>query len=455
MIIVDRALAQRQRDGNPIRVGMVGAGAMGKAIALQIQTRAAGIELVALANRTLDHARQAFLSAGVDKADIAVVDSAAALDAAVRAGRKAITDDALLVCATDSIDVLIEVTGAVEFGAQVVTAAIDHGRTVITMNAELQGTVGPILRHRADRAGVLITDSDGDQPGVMMNLHRFVEGLGLTCVLLGNMKGLQDAYRNPTTQEGFAKAHHLSPQMAASFADGTKMSFEMSLVANATGLRAGTLGLYGPDATSVYEAADLFAPHLDQLLDGGLVDYVVGAQPGPGVFALGYHDDPEQRRWLQLYKLGDGPLYTFYTPYHLCHLEVPNTIGRVVLFGDPVVTPDAGHVVEVVATAKRDLRTGEVIDAIGWYMTYGQCENADQAAAADYLPMGVAEGCTLIRDVAKDSVLTLADVRLPEGRLIDLLRDEQRRLIPPVPLARGRKIGGAGTPSPEAVPAAR
>lgn len=431
MIIIDRALASRQREGSPISVAMVGAGAMGKAIALQLLTRTPGIELVAIANRTLDNACEAFIAAGVQRDDIAVVESRDELDRATETGRRAVTTDWRLLCDFDRADALLEVTGAVEHGAHVVRRAIDRGRTVITMNAELQGTVGPILRQHADRAGVLLTDSDGDQPGVMMNLYRFVEGLGLRCVLLGNMKGLQDAYRNPTTQEGFAKAHHLTPHMAASFADGTKMSFEMALVANATGLRAGCLGLYGPPATSVYEAADLFSPHADQMLETGLVDYVVGAQPGPGVFALGYHDDPEQRRWLQLYKLGDGPFYTFYTPYHLCHLEVPNTIARAVIFGDPVVTPDAGHVVDVVATAKRDLRAGERIDAIGWYTTYGQCENAVDAAAADHLPMGVAEGCTLRVDIPKDTVLSYSDVVLPEGRLIDRLRDEQRRAIPP------------------------
>jgi predicted homoserine dehydrogenase-like protein len=328
----------------------------------------------------------------------------------------------------DGIDAVLEVTGAVEFGANVVLAAIEHGHHVVTMNAELQGTVGPALKNHADRAGVILTDSDGDQPGVIMNLYRFVQGIGVRPVLAGNMKGLQDAYRNPATQEGFARAHHLTPHMAASFADGTKMSFEMSLVANATGLRAGQLGLYGPDATSVYEAADLFAPHMDQMLSTGLIDYVVGAQPGPGVFVLGHHDDPEQRRWLQLYKLGDGPLYTFYTPYHLCHLEAPTTVARAVLFGDVAIAPDAGHVVDVVASAKRDLRSGEAIDAIGCYTTYGQCENAETAAAAGYLPMGVAEGCTLVHDVPRDQVLTYDDVELPGGRLVDRLREEQSNL---------------------------
>src|SRR3712207_1507064 len=166
----------------------------------------------------------------------------------------------------------------------------------------------------------------------------------------------------------------------------------MALVANATGLRAARRGLYGHHAGHVTEAPGLY-PH-DELIEIGLVDYLVGAEPAPGVFCLGYQDDPFQQRWLELYKLGDGPIYTFYTPYHLCHLEGPTTVARAVLFRDAAVAPDAGHVVDVVANAKRDLQAGEVLDGIGFYMTYGVCENADVAAAEQLLPMGLAEDAT-------------------------------------------------------------
>jgi predicted homoserine dehydrogenase-like protein len=220
--------------------------------------------------------------------------------------------------------------------------------------------------------------------------------------------------------------------MATSFADGTKVSFEMAIVANATGLQVGRRGMYGPDCADVQDAAGLFP--LDQMLDGGLVDYVVGAEPAPGVFVLGHQEHPVQRRYLELYKLGKGPIYTFYTPYHLCHLEAPLSLARAVLFGDPVVAPAGGPVVEVVAAAKRDLRAGEVLDGLGWYMTYGLCENAATAVADDLLPIGVAEGCRLHTDIPQDQVLTRADVELPRGRTRDRLRTEQEALwgSPPV-----------------------
>jgi predicted homoserine dehydrogenase-like protein len=422
MIIVDRALAEREAAGDPIRVGMVGAGAMGRMIALQIATVVPGMQIVAVANRTPDNAVAALRRAGHE--DVVYAGSAAQIATAAERNAVAVTDDARLLSEVDQIDVILECTGAVDFAAGVVLDAIAAGKHVVTMNAELQGTVGPLLAARAKAAGVVLTDSDGDQPGVIMNLYRFVRGIGVRPVLAGNMKGLQDEYRNPTTQEGFARRNGLSANMATSFADGTKMSFEMAIVANATGLRVRPGGMLGPDCASVYDAAGFWP--VDELLDGpGLVDYVVGATPAPGVFVLGHQDEPAQRHWLRMYKLGDGPIYTFYTPYHLCHLEAPFSIARAALFGDAAVAPDAGHVVDVVARAKCDLKAGETLDGIGYYLTYGVCENVAITRRERMLPMGLSEGCVLTRDIPRDAYITYDDVKVPSGRLIDKLRAEQ------------------------------
>ena len=423
MIIVDRALEARAAAGRPIRVGMIGAGFMGRGVANQIVNSVPGMELVAVSNRGVAAARRAYAEAGV--AEVVEVTSVAALEDAIGRGRPAVTADALLLCAAGNIDALVDVTGDVEFGAAVTMAAIEHGKHVVSMNAELDGTVGPILKEYADRAGVILTAADGDQPGVQMNLFRFVKSIGLTPLLCGNIKGLQDPYRTPTTQKGFAEKWGQNVNMVTSFADGTKISFEQAIVANGTGMRVARRGMYGYD----------HAGHVDELTKrydvdelralGGIVDYVVGSKPGPGVFVFGTHDDPKQRHYLNLYKLGEGPLYSFYTPYHLCHFEVPLSVARAVLFGDPVLQPLGAPLVDVVATAKRDLAAGEVIDALGGYMTYGQCENAEPSRDGRLLPMGLAVGCTLRRAVAKDAVLTYDDVTLPPGRLSDRLRAEQ------------------------------
>ncbi|MEZ5216562.1 MAG: hypothetical protein R2715_08215 [Ilumatobacteraceae bacterium] len=242
--------------------------------------------------------------------------------------------------------------------------------------------------------------------------------------MLGSIKGLQDEYRTPTTQEGFAKQWGQNVNMVTSFADGSKVSFEQAIVANALGLTVHKRGMLGQDHDGhVDELTTKY--DLDELRElGGVVDYVE-VRPGPGVFCLAEHPDAEQQHYLKLFKLGDGPLYSFYTPYHLCHLEVPNTIGRVVDFADATGEPLDGPTVEVRAVAKRDLRAGDSLDDYGGYDTYGQAVARREMAEGNYLPEGVVLGCKLTRDVAKDEVLTYADVELPEGRLVDRLRAEQ------------------------------
>jgi predicted homoserine dehydrogenase-like protein len=425
MFIVDRELERLAQTGKPIRVGMVGAGFMARGIARQMLQYTKGIELAAISNRRPEIARDAYAASG--ETDVMFVSSVTALDQCIDRGQRAVTDDPMLLCDCDGIDVILEVTGAVEFAAHVVMRAIGHGKHVVMMNAELDGTIGPILKRYADQAGVIITNTEGDQPGVIMNLYRWVKGLGIRPVLCGNIKGLHDPYRNPTTQEGFARKWGMKAPMVTSFADGTKISFENAIVANATGMRVAKRGMYGPvvePGTPIQQAVDWYPK--EALLDGsGIVDYCVGAMPNPGVFVLGTTEDETEIHYLSLYKMGPGPLYCFYWPYHLCHFEVPNTVARAAIFRDAAIAPLAGPCVDVVAAAKRDLRSGEIIDGLGYYMTYGLCENAGTVHADRLLPIGLAEGCRLKRDVLRDRVLSYDDIEVPPGRLCDALRLEQ------------------------------
>ncbi|WP_226351986.1 MULTISPECIES: NAD(P)H-dependent oxidoreductase [unclassified Pseudonocardia] len=426
MLILDTALAKRAAENRPIRVGLVGAGFMGRGLVNQIVNSTPGMDVVAIANRTVATGVRAYTEAGLEPVEVS---STAQVEAMIAKGVPAVLGDAFALLAAENIDVLVDVTGAVEFGARVTVAAIERGLPVVTMNAELDGTVGPLLAHRARAAGVVLTGADGDQPGVQANLLRFVKGIGVTPLVAGNIKGLQDEYRTPTTQQAFAEKWGQDPYMVTSFADGTKVSFEQAIVANAFGFTVGKRGMYGRDhAGHVDELTQAY--DVDELRElGGVVDYVVGAKPGPGIYVLGTHDDPKQRHYLNLYKLGEGPLYSFYTPYHLCHFEVPNTIVRAVDFADAALSPPAGQRVDVVATAKQDLRAGHTLDGLGGYDTYGVAEASPVTRSERLLPMGVAEGCTLTRDVAKDAVLTYDDVTLPPGRLVDVLREEQEKLF--------------------------
>jgi predicted homoserine dehydrogenase-like protein len=330
---------------------------------------------------------------------------------------------------SSEVDVVVDVTGSVEFGAQVAFESFKHGKDVVLMNAELDATIGPIMQTYAEKNGVIFSACDGDEPGLQINLYRWVTGLGLTPRVIGNIKGLQDPYRNPTTQKGFAEKWNQNPAMVTSFADGSKISFEQAIVANATGFAVQSRGMsrgkeYRDD---VMKIGSLYNVNEIRKL-GGIVDYVVGT-PLTKIYVLAEHPDPKQQHYLSLYKMGDGPLYSFFTPYHLVHFEVPAAIARVALFRDSLAKPLGGPVVEVCAVAKRDLNAGEVLDDYGMYMTYGEAVNADEMCSQRYLPEGLVEGCLLKRDVPRDCVISYDDVTLPSGRLADRLRAEQYRVF--------------------------
>src|SRR5437870_8690513 len=311
----DTVLAQRESDGNPVRVAMVGAGVTARMIALQLATPIPGMRLVAIANRTVEQATQAFSNAGVSEAE--VVSDLGRLEENIDKGRASVVEEPNLVCQARNIDVIVEVTGTVEFGAHVASAAIRHRKHVVLVNAELDSTVGPILKFHAERAGVVLTNTDGDEPGVAMTLLRYLRSVGLKPVAAGNLKGLVDHYRTPETQRGFAERYGQNPQKAASFADATKLSMEATILANATGFRVGRRGMYGPACADVRELATRLPA--EAMLAGGLVDYALDAAPYTGAFVIVHEPDPAKQRLLAYGKMGDGPFYVFYTPFHLPH----------------------------------------------------------------------------------------------------------------------------------------
>jgi predicted homoserine dehydrogenase-like protein len=425
MIIVDRALKAREEQGKPIRVGMIGAGFMGQGLTNQITNSVPGMRMAAVYNRKPERAVGVYEYAGCE--NVARLDGQTAVDEAIRRGAPVVAEDPFTICRSPEIDVVLDVTGSVEFGARIILEAFKHGKSVVLMNAEVDATIGPILRVYGRQHGQILSACDGDEPGVQMNLYRWVKGLGLIPRAMVNVKGLQDRYRNPTTQQGWAERWGQNAAMVTSFADGSKISFEQSIVANATGFKVRSRGMSRGIA---FEGSIMDAPKLydiDELREvGGIVDYTVGPSLIK-VFCLAEHTDPKQRHYLNLYKMGEGPLYPFWIPYHLVHFEAPNAIARVVLFGDELAPPLDGPVVEVCAVAKRDLKAGEVLDEYGMYMTYGEAVNVDEMSAQQYLPEGLVEGCTLLRDIAKDQPLSYRDVRLPEGRIADQLRAEQYR----------------------------
>ncbi len=423
-MILDTALRELETARRPVRVGMIGAGATGRAIALQLGTPVPGVRLVAIANRTAEHGERAFREAGVER--WRHVDSVHEAEAAIARGLPVLTEDPSVLTQCETIDVLLEVTGTVEPAARVVLDAFTHGKHVVLVNAELDSLLGPIIKDRADKAGVVVTHTDGDEPGVAMTLLRYLRTLGLRPVAAGNIKGMVDYYRTPETQRAFAEKHDQDAKKVTSFADSTKLSMEATVLSNATGFHVGRRGMYGPACGYVREMANLLPA--DQMLETGLVDYALGAAPHTGAFVIVHEDSPLKKVQLAYYKLGEGPFYVFYTPFHLPHIQIASTIGRAAIHRDPTVAPIGGPVCEVVAVAKRNLKAGERLDGIGGFCTYGLVDNAVAARATAALPIGLSDGRVLRRDVAKDEVLSFNDVdAAPEGIVEALWREQNAR----------------------------
>jgi len=372
---IDTILQKLEYEGRSVRVGMVGAGATGRAIALQLGTPVPGMRLVAVANRTPGNAERALREGGF--AEWAFAESALDAEKKIASGTPVLATDPFVLTACKAIDVLIEVTGTVEPAAHVVLDAIHHRKHVVLVNAELDSLIGPILKAKADEAGVILTHTDGDEPGVAMTLLRYLRTLGLRVVAAGNIKGMVDHYRNPDTQRAFAEKHDQDVKKVTSFADSTKLSMEATVLANATGFHVGRRGMHGPACGYVREVANLLPA--DQMLQTGLVDYALGAAPHTGAFVIIYEESALKKTQLAYYKLGDGPFFVFYTPFHLPHLQIASTIGRAALLRDATVAPIGGPVCEVAAVAKRDLKAGERLDGIGGFCTYGLVDNVSSA----------------------------------------------------------------------------
>jgi predicted homoserine dehydrogenase-like protein len=186
--------------------------------------------------------------------------------------------------------------------------------------------------------------------------------------------------------------------------------------------------MFGPACAHVSEMASRLPAEL--MLQGGLVDYALGAAPHTGAFVIVHEPDRSKQSQLAYYKMGDGPFYVFHTPFHLPHIQLASTIARAVLARDATVAPAGRPVCEVVTIAKQDLTAGTVLDGVGGFTCYGLIDNAPAARRDDALPMGLSEGCRLLRDLARDQPIRSADVERPAGRQADALWAEQAALWP-------------------------
>jgi predicted homoserine dehydrogenase-like protein len=407
-------------DSTPrIGVGVVGTGYFGAGLLRRISLLE-GLEPRVAANRTLERAQAAYQRAGVARDRIVATNDVAEAQAAIDTGRYVATTNLLLPCALRGIDVIAEATGDLLVGASVALAAIEAGKHLVAANSDVQATLGPILKVFADRAGVVYTDIEGDEPGLLKTLFDYAIDMGLDVVVAGNGKGVLKRYATPTTQAAFATANGIQPWLATAAADGTKLNFELTVVANATGLAPAVRGMHGPTTDLPHLLADF--QRLD-LLDGGhYVDYVLG---GRGVFVVVRSLDPEVQRDFRYLKLGDGPNYLLHRPEVLIHYAAPLSIKRAVKHGEPTVAPKGGPVAETIAFAKRDLPAGHQLDGVGGFDTYGLIARADDSLSAELLPIGIAQYARLRRPIRKDEPVGYDDVTFEVDNLALRLRSQQ------------------------------
>ena len=409
---------QLRADARPTRVAVVGAGFVSKGLVHRLVQRD-DVAPPIVSNRDPDRAIQVYKAAGIDKDRIVASDDPSILSEALAEGRPAVTSDTGVLTELQGLDVVVEATGAMEFGARTILASLRAGQHVVSMNAEVDALVGHHLDTVAVRHGVTYSIGDGDQPGVLMRMLEETRELGLEPVMALNCKRNLNVHQSPEDSRPFAERDGTSVHMTTAFGDGTKMHIENVVTSNLSGLTPPPIGTEGVRTELATVAADV----REAGIPGGSVHFTLGGDFGGGVLVLAQSKDPEfDAPYLRYGKLGDGPWYPLFRPYHLIHMEVPATIQQLAAGGPPLGDRTPQPVASCVAVAKRHLAAGEQLDGIGGGACYGLAASRNEATGL--LEVGLSQFATLRRDIAADRPIELDDVELDEAAyLVRLHRD--------------------------------
>jgi predicted homoserine dehydrogenase-like protein len=422
--------ARQQALGRPIRVGLIGSGEMGTDIVTQCDMMT-GITVAAIAELNPTAAQKALKIAGRDDDSHRVVDSQQKLDATMEAGKTAITANAQFVCSSAHVDVVIDATGVPGVGAEIGLTAMEHGKHLVMMNVEADITIGSYLAHEAKRLGVTYTLGAGDEPSSCIEIINFAKALGYPIVAAGkgknnplNIDATPDAYLEEATRR------HMNPRMLVEFVDGSKTMVEMAAISNATGLVPDKPGMHGPAAT-LDQLTEMLIPKADGglLSQSGVVDYSIGKGVAPGVFVIVKAPHPRIHERMTDLKMGKGPYFKFIRPYHLTSLEVPMSCARAVMYGAADMVPLSVPVSEVCAVAKKDLKPGDALDAIGEYTYRAWIMTRGEAAAAKGVPCGLLERGKVTQPIKKGELLTTANVAVDTSAKIYQLRQRQDNML--------------------------
>ena len=424
-------LAARAETGKPVRIGLVGAGEMGTDIVSRV-AHMRGIEIGAISELNPQAAGRSVTIAYGDPDRAVATDTTDALNAAIESGRIATTQKVETLLESGLIDVVIDATGIPSVGAEIGLAAMERGKHLVMMNVEADVTIGAYLRSEAERLGVIYSLGAGDEPSSCMELIEFVSAMGHRIISAGKGKNNPlnfDATPDTYTEE--AVRRHMNPRMLVEFVDGSKTMVEMAAIANATGLIPDRPGMHGPACTRDELNKVLIPSSAGGVLssDAGRVDYSIGKGVAPGVFVVAEMDHPRIRERMEDLKMGEGPYFTFFRPYHLTSLEVPLTCARVVLYGKADMVPMPRPVAEVCALAKKDMSVGETLDQIGEYCYRAWIMTAPEARDAGAIPCGLLTGAKVTAPIRKGELITRANAAVPASSKIAILRARQDAML--------------------------
>ena len=417
-------LKKREEEGRPIRNGLVGCGQMGSGL-VHVTRRMEGLETYAIADVDVERPKAVLRSLGIPEDMIRLTNSKSQAEDVLKAGKYLITEDALLLPQLDNLDAVIEATGITEIGAKVAWTGITHGKNIVMLNVETDVTVGVMLDRLARKTGCVYTVAAGDEPAVCKMLYDFSKTMGFEVVCLGKGKNNPVNYDiTPDMCRQEAESKGMNPKMLASFIDGTKTMVEMAAVSNATGLVPDVPGMNGPKV-ELEDLAKVFIPRSDGgiLSKTGCVDYSTG-KIAPGVFAIVKSDEPRIINDMRFVSMGEGPYFLFYRPYHLCNIETPIAVAEAVIYGEPTVTAKT-MVSEVVSMAKRDLKAGDTLGGIGSADIFNRIHTYEEARGKKAIPMGVAPGGKVLKDIAKGEMLTEDNFAPDSSSFVHKLRKMQ------------------------------
>ena len=391
--------------GKAIRVGLVGCGQMGSGM-VHVTHQMPGMETMAISDINPNLPLAVLKELGIPDSEICVVNKLGDAEDALRDGKRLVTDDALLLTQLEGLDAVVEATGLTEIGSKVAWSCILNGKHVIMLNVETDVTVGVLLHRLAEKSGCVYTAASGDEPGVCKMLYNFAGMLGFEVVCLGKGKNNPiDFEATPDSCREEAERKSMNPKMLAAFKDGSKTMVELAAMSNATGLVPDVPGMHGLKV-DVPDLHKVLIPKEDGgiLSRRGCVDYSTG-KVAPGVFVVVTSPDRRIRLDMKFLSMGDGPYYTFYRPFHLCNVETPVSIAEAVLYGESTVVSKR-MVSEVATIAKRSLKAGEVLGEIGSPDIFGRTYTYQEAHAQKAIPLGIATGGKVIKDIAKGEMLT-------------------------------------------------